>query len=148
VIKIATLQVSLTPSEASSSSLYLPRRKFRAKELLPHLNLIAAQIDFSAVALGWCSSEVIEVHQAQDLLKFTVDGRERSLKMLNVYTQLKRYEDRVPFFLRELLKSGEHSHTNQDLYEKLSEEMDFTDTDLDYACENSFSSRSVSYADM
>jgi len=120
-------------------------RKFGAKELLPHLNLIAGQIDFSAVALGWCSSEVIEVHQAQDLLKSTADGRERSLQMLNVFNQLRRYEDRVPFFLRELQKSGENSPTNQNLFDKLSDEMDFTEVDVYYACENSLNhGRSVS----
>ena len=129
-------------SEASSTSLCAPTqsvwsRRFRARELLPHLSLIAAHIDFPAVALGWCSNEVIEIHQAQDLLKFTGDERDKCLKVLEVHNQLKKNEDRVPFFLCELLKSGESSATNQTLYDKLSDEMDFTDVDVSNACKNS-----------
>jgi len=134
------LQVSLT-SESSSTSLVAPlrdrSRKFRVRELLPHLSLMAAHIDFPAVALGWCSNEVIEINQAQELLKFTGDERDKCLKVLEVYIQLKRHEDRVPFFLGELLKSGESSVTNQSLYDRLSDEMDFTDFDIQNACKRS-----------
>jgi len=132
-----TLQVSLT-SEASlcPPTLSIWSREFKVRELLPHLTLIAAHVDFPAVALGWCSNEVIEIHQAQELLKFTGDERDKCLKVLEVHNQLKKNEDRVPFFLRELLKSGESSATNQNLYEKLSDEMDFTDVDVYNACKN------------
>ena len=80
---------------------------------------------------------MIEIHQAQDLLKFTGDERDKCLKVLEVHNQLKKNEDRVPFFLCELLKSGESSATNQTLYDKLSDEMDFTDVDVSNACKNS-----------
>jgi len=102
---------------------------------LPYLDVIAANIDFPAVALGWCSSGVIEIHQAQELLRFNGDSSDKSLKVLDVFNQLRRQENRIPLFLRELLKSGESSPTNHDLYCTLSQELDFSDDEVENACD-------------
>ena len=122
------------------------RRSFKSKDLKRFLAIITEQIDLSAVALKLYSNEVIELRTAQDLLQFSGTGeREKSLKVLEIYSQLQKQEDRVPFFFRSLLDSGDSSPTNRQLYETLSQELDFSDSDVNEACETEdFKRRSVS----
>ena len=54
--------------------------------------------------------------------------------MLEIFSQLQKQEDRVPLFLRSLLESGDSSPTNGKLYETLSDELGFSDSDVDEAC--------------
>ena len=75
-------------------------RSFKSKDLQRLLGTITEQIDLAAVALELYSNEVIEIQTAHDLLQFTgTGGREKSLKVLKIYSQLQKQEDRVPFFL-------------------------------------------------
>ena len=122
------------------------RRSFKSKDLKRSLAIITEQIDLSAVALKLYSNEVIELRTAQDLLQFSGTGeREKSLKVLEIYSQLQKQEDRVPFFFQSLLDSGDSSPTNRQLYETLSQELDFSDSDVDEACKDEdFKRRSVS----
>ena len=89
---------------------------------------------------------MIELHLAQELLQFTGGIREKGVKVVEIFNQLQRREDRVPFFLRSLLESADNSPTNRELYERLSDEIDFTDSDVDDACKNEVRRRSVSCA--
>ena len=86
---------------------------------------------------------MIELHLAQELLQFTGGVREKGVKVLEIFNQLQRQEDRVPFFLQSLLESGDSSPTNRELYEKLSSEMGFSDSDVEVACKHEIM-RSVS----
>ena len=114
---------------------YNRRRSFKFKDLQRFLYTITNEIDLSAIALILCSNEVIELQTAQDLLQFSGTGqREKSLKVLEIFSQLQKQEDRVPLFLRSLLKSGDSSPTNGKLYETLSDELGFSDSDVDEAC--------------
>ena len=110
--------------------------RFKFSELRQFLNTITCQIDLPAVALILASKEVIELHLAQELLQFTGGIREKGVKVVEIFNQLQRREDRVPFFLWSLLESADNSPTNRELYEKLSDEMDFTDSEVDVACKN------------
>ena len=90
---------------------------------------------------------MIEIHQAQELLRFNGDSSDKSLKVLDVFNQLRRQENRIPLFLRELLKSGESSPTNHDLYCILSQELNFSDDEVENACDrrwNGAAKKSVS----
>ena len=88
---------------------------------------------------------MIELPTAQDLLQFTGGEREKGVKVLEVFKELQRLEDRgVPFFLQSLLDSGERSPTNRELYETLSHQMGFTDNDVGDACKIEEKRRSVS----
>ena len=107
---------------------------FKFSELRRFLNTITNQIDLPAIALSLASKEVIELHLAQELLQFTGGIREKGVKVVEIFNQLQRREDWVPFFLLSLLDSGDSSPANMELYEKLSDEMNFTDRDLDDAC--------------
>ena len=89
---------------------------------------------------------MIELHLAQELLQFTGGVREKGVKVLEIFNQLQRQEDRVPFFLKSLLDSGENSPTNRELYDRLSSEMDFSDNDVEDACKEEIRRRSVSSA--
>ena len=137
-------------SEYSSTSLLSGFHKeytFKFRDLRRFLNIITNQIDLPAVALILASNEVIELHLAQELLQFTGGVREKGVKVLEIFNQLQRQEDRVPFFLKSLLDSGgENSPTNRELYERLSSEMDFSDSDVEDACKNEVRRRSVSCA--
>jgi len=83
----------------------------------------------------------------QELLNFSGDERDKCLKVLKVFEQLRKNEDRVPFFLHGLMKSGESNVTNQTLYDKLADEMDFTDIDISNACKGK-SNSSVRYVNL
>ena len=83
----------------------------------------------------------------QELLNFSGDERDKCLKVLKVFEQLRKNEDRVPFFLHGLMKSGESNVTNQTLYDKLADEMDFTDVDISNACKGK-SNSSVRYVNL
>lgn len=134
-------------SDYSSTSLQsdvYTQYTFESQDLRPFLRIITDQIDFSAVALILYSNEVIELQTAQDLLQFSGGEREKSLKVLDIFSELKRQEGRVPFFLRSLLVSGESSPTNRELYERLSWELGFSDNDVDDACKIEVKRRSVS----
>ena len=89
---------------------------------------------------------MIELHLAQELLQFTGGVLEKGVKVLIIFNQLQRQEDRIPFFLKSLLDSGENSPTNRELYETLSSELDFSDSDVEDACRNEVKRRSVSYS--
>ena len=127
-----------TDSEQSSTSLqssFHRRRSFESKELRGFISIITNHIDLPAVALTLYSNEVIDLKTAQELLHLTgAEEREKSLKVLEIHSQLQRHEDRVPFFLRSLSDSGDKSPTNRELYEKLCDEMGFSDSDVDEAC--------------
>ena len=142
IIAYFLLQDSVMSDESTTSQSSIPycsrpktKSRFKAKDLLPFLNDIALFVDFPAVALGWCSSGVIEIHQAQELLRFNGDDVDKNLKVLDVFNQLRRQESRIPLFLRELSKSGESSATNRELYVMLSEKMIFSDFEVENACE-------------
>ena len=130
----AFFQGSCDSSTSSLQSDFYGRRSFKSPELRRLLDTITDHIDLSAVALKLYSNEVIELQTAQDLLQFTGGGREKSLKTLEVFGELQRQEDRIPFFLKSLLSSGDSSPTNRELYEKLSDEMRFSDSDVEGAC--------------
>ena len=115
---------------------------FKFRDLRRFLSTVTNQIDLPAVALILASNEVIELHLAQELLQFTGGVREKGIKVLEIFNQLQRQEDRVPFFLKSLLDSGENSP--RELYERLSSEMDFSDSDVEDACKNEVRRRSVS----
>jgi len=108
--------------------------KFKSQDLRPFLNIITNQIDFQAVALILYINEVIKLTTAKDLLQFSGGEREKSLKVQEIFSELRRQESRVPFFLQSLMDSGESSPTNRELYERLSCELGFSDNDVDYAC--------------
>jgi len=112
--------------------------------LRPFLNIITNQIDFPAIALILYSNEVIKLTTAKDLLQFSGGEREKSLKVLEIFSELRRQESRVPFFLRSLMDSGENSPTNRELYERLSWELGFSDNDVDDACKIEIKRHSVS----
>ena len=136
-------------SKCSSMSLQSGFHKqytFKFRELRRFLSIITNQIDLPAVALILASNEVIELHLAQELLQFTGGVREKGVKVLEIFNQLQRQEDRVPFFLKSLLDSGENSPTNRELYERLSSEINFCDSDVEDACKNEVRRRSVSCA--
>ena len=117
---------------------------FKFRDLRRFLNIIANQIDLPAVALILAADEVIELTFAQELLQFTGGVREKGLTVLVIFDQLQRQEDRIPFFLKSLLNSGENSPTNRELYERLSSELNFSDSDVEDACRNIVRWRSVS----
>ena len=131
-----TLQV--VDSEQSTTSVqsgFNRRRSFKSKDLQRFLYTITDEIDLSAISLILYSNEVIELQTAQALLQFSGTGqREKSLKVLEIFSQLQKQEDRVPLFLRSLLESGDSSPTNGKLYETLSDELGFSDSDVDEAC--------------
>ena len=133
-----TLQVVDSEQSTTSSvdSGFNPhRRSLKCKDLQRFLYTITDEIDLSAIALILYCNEVIELQAAQDLLQFSGTGqREKSLKVLEIFSQLQKQEDRVPFFLRSLLESGDSSPTNRKLYETLSDELGFSDSDVDEAC--------------
>ena len=128
-----TIANPVTTSSASSLPSLLARQ-FKANDLQPYIEIITEHIDIAAVAIPWCSSGVIEIHQAQELLRYNGDERDKSLKVLDVFMQLRKRESRIPLFLRGLLKSGERSATNKDLYEILSKELGFNDDVVESAC--------------
>ena len=135
--------------DISSTSLDISDRlyTFESKQLKPLLPIISGQIDLPAAALILYSNDVIELKTAQELLHFTGGEREKSSKVLEIFAQLERQEDRVPFFLRSLLTSGESSPTNSELYDRLSCELGFSDNDVDGACKiETMRRRSVSCA--
>ena len=149
VLSAIILSLQAVDSELSTTSVqsgFSCRRSFKSKDLQRFLGTITEQVDLSAVALILYSNEVIELQTAHDLLQFNgTGGREKSLKVLEIYSQLQKQEDRVPFFLRSLLDSGDSSPTNRKLYEKLSDELFFSDSDVDEACKiEDFKRRSVS----
>ena len=117
---------------------------FKFRDLRQFLSIITNQIDLPAVALILAANEVIELHLAQELLQFTGGVREKGVKVLVIFNQLQRQEDRIPFFLKSLLDSGENSPTNRELYDRLSSELDFSDSDVEDACRNEVRRRSVS----
>ena len=134
-------------SEYSSTSLLSASYKeytFKFRDLRQFLSIITNQIDLPAVALILAGNEVIELHLAQELLQFTGGVREKGVKVLVIFNQLQRQEDRIPFFLKSLLDSGENSPTNRELYDRLSSELDFSDSDVEDACRNEVKRRSVS----
>ena len=134
-------------SEYSSTSLhsfYKEVYTFKFRDLRRFLSIITNKIDLPAVALNLAANEVIELHLAQELLQFTGGVREKGVKVVVIFNQLQRQEDRIPFFLKSLLDSGENSPTNRELYETLSSELDFSDSDVEDACKNEFKRRSVS----
>ena len=118
---------------------------FKFRSLRQFLSVITDQIDLSAVALTLYSNEVIELQTAQEILQSTEVGVQEEIKVLEIFGQLQKRKDLIPFFLRSLLDSGETSSANRKLYELLSENMDFSDTDVNEACEMEyFKRRSVS----
>lgn len=119
---------------------------FKFRSLRQFLSVITDQIDLSAVALTLYSNEVIELQTALEVLQSTGVGvQEKDLKVLEIFGQLQKREYLIPFFLRSLLDSGETSSTNRELYELLSEKMEFSDTDVNEAFEiEYFKRRSVS----
>lgn len=118
---------------------------FKFRSLRQFLSVITDQIDLSAVALTLYSNEVIELQTAQEILQSTEVGVQEEIKVLEIFGQLQKRKDLIPFFLRSLLDSGETSLANRKLYELLSENMDFSDTDVNEACEiEYFKRRSVS----
>ena len=148
-----SLQASFDDLEQSATNVqsgFSCCRSFRSKDLQRFLGTITEQIDLSAIALILYSNEVIEIQTAHDLLQFTgTGGREKSLKVLEIYSQLQKQEDRVPFFLRSLLDSGDSSPTNRKLYDILSDELVFSDSDVDEACKSEdFKRRSVSQSQL
>ena len=139
-------EYSTSSLPAVSEEIFHKECKFKFSELRRFLNTITNQIDLPAVALILASKEVIELHLAQELLQFTGGIREKGVKVVEIFNQLQRREDRVPFFLRSLLESADNSPTNRELYERLSDEINFTDSDVDDACKNEVRRRSVSCA--
>ena len=107
---------------------------FKYRKLKQFLNTISTQIDLPAVALILASHEVIELDLAQELLQFTGGVREKGIKVLEIFEQLQRQEDQVPFFLRSLLESGDSSPTNRKLYRYILTKMGLTDRNVEDAC--------------
>ena len=117
---------------------------FKFRDLRRFLNIVANQIDLPAVALILAANGVIELTLAQELLQFTGGVQEKGIKVVIIFNQLQRQEDRIPFFLKSLLDSGKNSPTNRELYERLSSELDFSDSDVEDACRNEVRRRSIS----